>query len=112
MATKPHVVVDPYFSADGGDLAPSDLARLHALVEVVWGRDDPMPLDQARDALTTADAIVCSVWRYGEALDQACALRAILGVSGAFPANLDYDTILRAAHPGALGRASLRTPGG
>jgi phosphoglycerate dehydrogenase-like enzyme len=71
--------------------APPDLARLHALVEVVWGRDEPMPPDQARDALTTADAIVCSEWRYGDALDHARALRAILGVSGAFPYKLDYD---------------------
>jgi phosphoglycerate dehydrogenase-like enzyme len=71
--------------------APSDLARLHALVEVVWGRDEPMPLDQARDALTTAEAIICTDWRYGDGLDHARALRAVLGVSGAFPANLDYD---------------------
>jgi phosphoglycerate dehydrogenase-like enzyme len=91
MATKPLVVVDPHFRRMEEIFAAEDLARLHTLVEVVWGRDDPMPLDHARDALTTADAIVCTDWRYGDALDQARALRAILGVSGAFPSNLDYD---------------------
>jgi hypothetical protein len=90
MATKPIVVVDLHFRRMQEIFAPSDLARLHALVEVVWGRDEPIPLDQAHDALTTAEAIVCTDWRYGDALDQARALRAILGVSGAFPSNLDY----------------------
>jgi phosphoglycerate dehydrogenase-like enzyme len=91
MATKPIVIVDPHFRRMDEIFAASDLARLHALVEVVWGRDDPMALDQPRDALTTADAIVCTDWRYGDALVHARALRAILGVSGAFPSNLDYD---------------------
>jgi phosphoglycerate dehydrogenase-like enzyme len=91
MATKPIVVVDPHFRRMEEIFAASDLARLHALVEVVWGRDEPMPLDEARDALTSADAIVCTDWRYGDVLDQARVLRAILGVSGAFPRNLDYD---------------------
>jgi len=63
MATKPTVIVDPHFRRMEEIFAPRDLARLHALVEVVWGRDEPMPLDQARDALKTADAILCSEWR-------------------------------------------------
>jgi phosphoglycerate dehydrogenase-like enzyme len=50
-----------------------------------------MPLDQAREALSSAAAIVCSEWRYGDALDDARSLRAILSVSGAFPNQLDYD---------------------
>lgn len=91
MGTKPIVVVDPHFRRMEEIFAVSDLARLHALVEVVWGRDEPMPLDQARDALTSADAIVCTDWRYGDVLDQARILRAIVGVSGAFPRDLDYD---------------------
>src|SRR5262245_29905012 len=91
MAAKPIVVVDPHFRRMEEIFAAADLARLHALVEVVWGRDEPMPPDQARDALTTADAIVCSEWRYGDALAHAGALRAVLSVSGAFPNQLDYD---------------------
>ena len=91
MDRKPVVIVDPHFRRMEEIFAPADLARLHALVDVVWGRDEPMPLDQAYAALTAADAIVCADWRYGDALDQARSLRAILGVSGAFPSNLDYD---------------------
>jgi phosphoglycerate dehydrogenase-like enzyme len=91
MAAKPIVVVDPHFRRMEEIFAPPDLARLHALVEVIWGRDEPMPLEQARDALSSAAAIVCSEWRYGDALNDARSLRAILSVSGAFLNKLDYD---------------------
>ena len=38
------VIVDPHFRGDGRDLlAPSELERLRATVDVVWGRDEPMP---------------------------------------------------------------------
>jgi phosphoglycerate dehydrogenase-like enzyme len=35
--------------------------------------------------------VVCSEWRYGDALAEARALRAIISVSGGFPQALDYD---------------------
>jgi len=63
MAKKPLVVVDPLFRRMEEIFAASDLARLHDLAEVIWGGNEPMPLDQARDALKTADAILCSEWR-------------------------------------------------
>jgi phosphoglycerate dehydrogenase-like enzyme len=70
--------------------APQDLARLHDTVEVVWGQDEPMPLEDARTALREAAAVVCGNWRYGD-VRAAVALRAILCVSGGFPDNLDYE---------------------
>jgi phosphoglycerate dehydrogenase-like enzyme len=70
--------------------SPADLARLHAIVEVIWGRDEPMPLEQARAALHDAIATVSSGWRYGELPDAASSLRAIIDVSGGFPIELDY----------------------
>jgi phosphoglycerate dehydrogenase-like enzyme len=69
----------------------TDLARLHDLVEVVWGQDEPMPLAAAGEALAQAKAVVCANWRYGEALYHAPHLRAILTVSGGFPLDFDYD---------------------
>ena len=75
----------------GEIFAADDLARLHASAEVIWGRDEPMPLDEAREALRLAVAVVCGTWRYGdEALAEAARLRAILTVSGAFPVEFDY----------------------
>ncbi len=90
MTTKPRVVVDPHFRTMEEIFSPADLARLHATVEVIWGRDEPMPLDAARAALEDAVAIVSSGWRYSELPGEAAALRAIVDVSGGFPMTLDY----------------------
>ena len=90
MTTKPRVVVDPHFRTMQEIFAPADLDRLHAIVEVIWGRDEPMPLDQARTALEDAIAIVSSGWRYGALPDRVANLRAIIDVSGGFPTTLDY----------------------
>lgn len=74
-----------------GDIfSPVDLERLLATVDVVWGRDEPMPLDQFRASLPGATAIVSGGWRYGPVLEEAESLRAILTVSGGWPPELDY----------------------
>lgn len=90
MADKPTVIVDPHFRRMAEIFAPADLDRLHGIVEVVWGRDEPMPEGEARAALPDALAVICSEWRYGDALDQARNLRAIISVSGGFLGQLDY----------------------
>jgi phosphoglycerate dehydrogenase-like enzyme len=70
--------------------APADREQLHVIVDVSWGRDEPMPLNAARAALEHAIAIVSSDWRYGALPDEAVSLRAIIDVSGGFPQTLDY----------------------
>jgi phosphoglycerate dehydrogenase-like enzyme len=92
MADKPTVIVDPYFRKMAEIFAPAALERLHHLVDVVWGQDEPMPLDLAQEALQKATAIVCGNWRYGNIPASGASLRAILTVSGSFPQNLDYET--------------------
>lgn len=74
----------------GDVFSPADERRLRDTVDVVWGRDDAMPLDAFRAALPAAFAIVSGGWRYGEVLDEATSLRAILTVSGGWPPELDY----------------------
>ena len=74
----------------GDILSPEDSRRLADTVEVVWGQDEPMPVDHFREALLGAFAVVCSGWRYGPVLDEAPSLRAILTVSGGWPPELDY----------------------
>src|SRR5712691_1348453 len=91
MSNKPTVIVDPYFRKMSEIFSPSDRARLADWVNVVWGQDEPMPIDAAREALPGALAVLCSNWRYGDGLAEATQLRAILGASGAFPRDLDYD---------------------
>jgi phosphoglycerate dehydrogenase-like enzyme len=90
MTARPRVIVDPHFRAMGDIFAPEDSLRLTQTVEVVWGRDEPMPVDAFRAALPDAFAVVSSGWRYGAVLDEATSLRAILTVSGGWPPELDY----------------------
>lgn len=81
------VLVDPHFRTMDEIFSAPDRDRLLATVEVIWGRDEPMPLADAQRALADARAVVCSGWRYGVVPP---GVRAILDVSGAFPAGLDY----------------------
>ncbi len=89
MTAKPTVLVDPHFRRMDEIFSPADRERLDRTVDVAWGRDEPMPADDARAALAEARAIICSGWRYGPV---PTGLRAILDVSGAFPGGLDYDS--------------------
>ena len=95
MPSKPTVLVDPSFRRMDEIFSPEDLHRLPDVVDVIWGRSEPMPLDSAIDALAGADAVVCTEWRYGDVLPQMEKLRAILSVSGSFPSLLDYAYCFR-----------------
>jgi phosphoglycerate dehydrogenase-like enzyme len=90
MPAKSPVLVDPHFRRVEEIFSPPDLERLHDLVDVVWGKDEPMPVDDARVVLRDAVAVVCAGWRYGDILDEAPHLRAIIDVLGGFPDTLDY----------------------
>lgn len=92
MSGAPRVIVDPHFRRMDEIFSPADRARLRATATVVWGRDEPMPEEAFLAALPDAIAVVCGDWRYGDVLDRASCLRAIIAVSGAFPHTLDYAT--------------------
>lgn len=84
------VIVDPSFRSMDDILSAHEAERLAGLVEIVWGRDEPMPLEDFTASLPDAFAVVSSGWRYGDVLDDAPNLRAILTVSGGWPPELDY----------------------
>lgn len=92
---KSKVIVDPSFRRMDEIFSPDDQQRLFDLVDVIWGRDDPMPLEDFLAALPTADFVLCADWRYGAVLEQARRLKAIITVSGAFPLRLDYEFCYR-----------------
>jgi phosphoglycerate dehydrogenase-like enzyme len=92
MTDRPQVIVDPHFRAMGDVFSREDAQRLADNVDVVWGRDEPMPIADFREALPRAFAVVSAGWRYGDVLDEAGNLRAILTVSGGWPSELDYAT--------------------
>jgi phosphoglycerate dehydrogenase-like enzyme len=85
------VIVDPFFRSMDDIFSASDAERLASLVEIVWGRDEPMPLEQFEAAVADAVAVICGGWRYGQVLDRADELRAIITVSGGWPPELDYE---------------------
>ena len=95
MPGKPSVLVDPSFRKMDEIFSPADMRRLPELVNVIWGKSEPMPHDDAVEALAGADAVICSSWRYGDILHTTPKLRAILTVSGGFPSDLDYDYCFR-----------------
>jgi phosphoglycerate dehydrogenase-like enzyme len=84
------VIVDPFFRSMSDIFSAGDAARLAGLVEVVWARDDPMPLEEFRAELPNAFAVVSAGWRYGDVLELGSSLRAVLTVSGGWPPELDY----------------------
>jgi len=86
----PVVLLDPSFRRMQEIFTEDDLHRLTDMAEVVWGRDVPMPPDDAKAALRRVTAVVCGAWRYGDALDTAANLRSIISVSGGWPRDLDY----------------------
>lgn len=88
---KSKVILDPNFRQMDEIFSQADQQRLFELVDVIWGRDEPMPQADLLAALPTADFVICSDWRYGDALRKARRLQAIITVSGAFPLRLDYE---------------------
>jgi len=89
---KPKVILDPHARTLDEIFDPADLARLHELVDVVWGRDDPMPLKEFDRVKGDVLAVITRGWRFGP-VDDMPKLRAILEVGGRHPspADLDYD---------------------
>jgi phosphoglycerate dehydrogenase-like enzyme len=85
------VIVDPFFRSMDDVFSPAEAERLAAIVEIVWGRDEPMPLEEFTASLPDAFAVVTGGWRYGDVLDDAPNLRTILTVSGGWPPELDYS---------------------
>jgi phosphoglycerate dehydrogenase-like enzyme len=70
--------------------SPDDRQRLYDQFEVIWGQDEPMPMDEFLTALPEAEALVCANWRYSDVYDQAQNLRAVVTVSGGYPLDIDY----------------------
>lgn len=89
-ADREAVLVDPWGRRMGEVFSGEDRLRLERLAVVMWGLDDPMPIDDARRAMADAVAVVTSGWRYGP-LPPETRLRAIIDVGGGFAPTIDYD---------------------
>lgn len=87
------VLLDPHGRKLDEIFDPADLARLHAMCDVVWGRDEPMPTAEFEQIKAGLFAIVTGRWRHGEVAELP-NLRAILEVGGRHPSPkvLDYQS--------------------
>jgi phosphoglycerate dehydrogenase-like enzyme len=90
------VLLDPHFRSLSEIFVPAELARLHGLADIVWGKDTPAPEDVITMARQDLEVIIAADWRYGP-VENFPRLRAILEVSGKFPDAdaLDYTACLR-----------------
>ena len=91
MDSKPIVIIDPHFRKMEEIFSSGDFTKLSKLVKVVWGKNEPIPNDMLKKNIHLADVIICGDWWYGNILDKAKKLRAIISVSGGFPRELNYD---------------------
>ena len=91
MISPLKVLVDPAFRRIGEIFSDEDRGTLLANFETSWFQDEPLPLAEAAKILPHVDAVVCSEWKYGDLLETASNLKAIISVSGGFPQDLDYE---------------------
>jgi phosphoglycerate dehydrogenase-like enzyme len=93
MGNKKKVILDIASRRLDEVFHPDDLQHLHAIADVVWGRDEPMPAAEFEAAKGDAFAIVTGRWRHGDVAGMP-KLRAILEMAGRHPSPsvLDYRT--------------------
>lgn len=87
------VILDPRFRRLANVFSAEDLARVHELAEVVWGKDEPMPQEAVEACREEVVAVLTGSWQYGD-VGRFPRLKAILELGGGFPspAQLDYAT--------------------
>jgi phosphoglycerate dehydrogenase-like enzyme len=88
---KDVVILDPSFRRMANILTPEDLARLHAVADIRWARDEPMPAEEVDRVAADVAVMIVGAWRHGDVV-RFPKLRAIMEVSGSFPSpqGLDY----------------------
>lgn len=89
--TKPTALLAPGFRTLDELFHSADLDRLHALCDVVWGREDPVPETVVVSSIGDIDFIIGTDPLFETVnLEKAGRLRACLEVGGSFPLSLDY----------------------
>jgi phosphoglycerate dehydrogenase-like enzyme len=87
---KSKVILDPSFRRLANIFSPQDLERLYSAADVVWGKDDPMPMEEIEKVRDEVVAVIAGTWRHGD-ISRFPKLRAFLEVSGGFPLINTFD---------------------
>lgn len=95
MPTKKTIILDPVFRKIDEIFEPDDLTRLHDLVDVIWGKETPMPNETFDEVKGQAYAVVTGHWTYG-GIDDMPNLHTIMEVGGRHPSPqmLDYKACM------------------
>lgn len=90
---KPKVILDPHPRRIEWIFTAQDHARLESLAEILWARNEPMPVEEFRKVAREASVVVTTRWRFGPLADLP-SLKAIFEVGGSMPPreSLDYQT--------------------
>jgi phosphoglycerate dehydrogenase-like enzyme len=90
--SKPKVILDPHGRRMEWIFKPEDRARLESMAEVIWARNEPMPVEEFHKVSRDVSVVVTTRWRFGSIADMT-HLRAIFEVGGSpIPRDLlDYQ---------------------
>ena len=90
---KPKVVLDPIFRKVEWIFSEDEYRHLESLVDVVWGKNEPMPAQEFDEVKREVFAVITGRWVYGGVKEME-NLRAIIEVGGSPPPvdALDYET--------------------
>jgi phosphoglycerate dehydrogenase-like enzyme len=90
--SKPKVILDPHGRRMEWIFKPEDYARLESMAEVIWARNEPMPIEEFRRHSRDVSVVATTRWRFGSIADMT-QLQAIFEVGGSpIPRDLlDYQ---------------------
>jgi phosphoglycerate dehydrogenase-like enzyme len=88
---KHKVILDPSFRRLENIFTKEDLARLYAVADICWSKNEVMPQEEIEKVRHEVIAIITGSYRHGD-VDRFPKLKAILEVGGGFPSveALDY----------------------
>ena len=91
--SKPKIVLDPHSRKMDWLFTKETYARLESMAEVIWGKDDPMPVEEFAKVARDVDIVVSTRWRFGSVKEMP-RLKAIFEVGGSMPPKelVDYET--------------------
>jgi phosphoglycerate dehydrogenase-like enzyme len=93
---KKRVLLDPAGRKMREIFNDEDLESLRTWFDVVWAKDEPIPLEAFEREKNNLFAVVCCGWRFG-GVEEMPELRVILEVGGGLPnpSRLDYATCFK-----------------
>ena len=88
--SRPKVVLDPHPRKVEWIFSDADYARLKGLAEILWAKNEPLPVEELRRIAGDAAMVVTCKWRFGP-LTGLPGLRAIFEVGGGPIPETDLD---------------------